>query len=103
LAIIFIGGPGMIDLINNSIFVDLAKEFYNANKIVAGICVGVGVLANAGILKGISSTSWSGITQLLLRKGAIVVAKPVVWSDKIITAEGPQAVQEFEEIRELCE
>ena len=96
-AVVFVGGPGMVDLVNNPDLIKLAKQFCEAQKIVSAICVAPSILANAGILKGLSATGWSGITQNLLQKGANVINKPVVWSGKVITAEGPMASQEFGE------
>jgi len=94
-AVYFVGGPGMIDLVSNQKLINLAKEFFKSGKITAAICSAVGILANAQILRNISATSWSGMRTVLLQNGANVIPKPVVWSGKIITAEGPGAASEF--------
>jgi protease I len=96
-AIIFVGGPGMMQLTDNDDLISLAKDFYSKGKIVSAICVAPEILANAGILKGISATAWQGSLQKLLEKGAQVVDKSVCWSGKIITAQGPHAAREFGE------
>jgi len=96
-AIIFVGGPGMAEITDNAQLISLAKKFYQTDKIVAAICVAPEILANAGILNGISATSWQGSRQKLLAQGVTVVSKPVVWSGKIITAQGPASAREFGE------
>ncbi len=95
--VVFVGGPGMVDLVNEPAFVDLAKRFYEANKLVAAICVAPGILANAGLLKSVSATCWEGVADLLATKGVVLKPKSVVWAGRIVTASGPLASQEFGE------
>ncbi|MCD6422169.1 DJ-1/PfpI family protein [bacterium] len=96
-AVVFVGGPGMVELVDNPEFISLAKKFKEAGKIVGAICVAPAILANAGLLKGISATCWEGANETLLRGGANLVNKPVVWAGKIVTANGPASAREFGE------
>ena len=94
-AVVFVGGPGMIQYLDNTKLIDLAKKFHQANKLVAAICVAPVILANAGLLKGKSATVWEGKRAVLEAKGADYVDEPVVVADKIITANGPAVAEEF--------
>ncbi len=94
-AIFFIGGPGMEDLIDNLKLHSLAKDFYKSKKLVGAICIAPLLLAKAGLLEGISATSWSGVQSKISQLGADVVDKPVVVAGRVITAEGPDAAREF--------
>ncbi len=94
-AVVFVGGPGMIQYLDNTKLIDLAKKFHQANKLIAAICVAPVILANAGLLKGRTATVWEGKRAVLETKGADYVDEPVVVADKVITANGPVAAQEF--------
>ncbi len=93
----FIGGPGMVDLVGEPGFVNLAKKFYDAGKITAAICVAPVILANAGILNGVKATVWSGAEKEVEAGGCVYTGKPVEIDGKIITANGPAAAEEFGE------
>lgn len=96
-AIAFIGGPGMVDYINDEQFINLAVQFNSFNKITSAICVAPMILANAGLLTGkkVTSTSWSTIPKDIENKGAIWSDTSVVSDGNIITASGPKAASEF--------
>lgn len=51
-AIIFVGGPGAAGYFNDKTALDLVKDFYAENKVVAAICIAPTILANADILEG---------------------------------------------------
>lgn len=93
--IVFIGGQGMVDLVGNQKFINLAKEFYNVGKITAAICIAPLILANAGILKGKKATVWSGASDELKKGGVVYTGKSVELDGKIITGNGPDAAEEF--------
>lgn len=93
--VVFIGGPGMTELVDDSDFKRLARDFFEEKKLVAAICIAPMILANAGILKGVSATVWQGSLPDLQQAGADVVPKPVVVAGRIITANGPAAAKEF--------
>lgn len=99
-AVIFCGGSGMANELDNQNFHKLAKSFYENNKIVSAICVASVLLAKAGILENKKATVWSSaldksFIKVLEENGAIYQDSPVVIDNKIITANGPDASEEF--------
>lgn len=99
-AIIFCGGPGMAEELDNPDFHNLAEDFYQSGKPVAAICVAPALLAKAGILKDKKATVWSSaldksLIKILENNGAIYEENPVVVDKTIITANGPSAAKEF--------
>lgn len=98
--IVFVGGPGMAQELDNKDFQNLAKAFVENNKLVAAICVAPALLAKANLLKGIKATIWSSnldksFVKILENYGALYENKSVVQDGKIITANGPDAALEF--------
>jgi len=106
-AIVFCGGSGMANELNNQKFHQLAKDFYQNNKVVAAICISPALLAKAGILEDKKATVWSSaldksFIKILEENGAIYEDNPVVIDNRIITANGPDAAEEFgKAIKEL--
>ncbi len=94
-AVVFIGGPGMVEIIKDETLQILAQRFYKANKIVAAICVSPAILAYAGILENKKATSWDGVRDILEKAGAIYTGELVTIDGKIITANGPSAAYQF--------
>jgi len=93
--IIFVGGQGASQYWNDSLAHSIAKEAVEKDKILCAICIAPVTLANAGVLSGKKATVWSSEKKSLEAKGAIYTGKPVQVEGKIITAEGPQAAEEF--------
>jgi protease I len=96
-AIIFVGGPGAAGYFNDQIALDLVKDFYEENKVVAAICIAPTILANAGVLKGKKATVWPSESKNLKAKGATYTSQPVTQDGRIITANGPDAAKDFAE------
>ena len=94
-ALVFVGGMGATEYWNNEIAHNLAKAALEKNKIVAAICIAPVTLAKAGLLKGKKATVWSSEASQLKSLGAIYTGKPVERDGLIITANGPQAAEEF--------
>ena len=99
-AVVFCGGSGMANELNNQNFHQLVKDFYQNDKLVAAICVAPVLLAKAGILEDKKATVWSSaldksFIKVLEENGAIYQDSPVVIDNKIITANGPDAAEEF--------
>jgi protease I len=99
-AIIFCGGSGMIEELNNEIFLKLAKDFYEEKKLIGAICVAPALLAKSGILVNKQATVWSSslnkdYIKVLEEHGATYKDDSVVISENIITANGPEAVRDF--------
>ena len=100
--IVFVGGSGMGKELDNQEFQKLAQTFITDDKVVAAICVAPGLLAKAGVLESKKATVWSSILdksgiKILENNGAIYENKSVVQDGKIVTANGPDAAQEFGE------
>jgi protease I len=99
-AIVFVGGSGMEKELDNQEFQKLAQEFVKTDKIAAAICIAPALLAKAGVLTNKTATVWSSpldksAVQILKNNGAIYEDQSVVQDEKIITANGPDAAQEF--------
>ncbi len=101
-AIVFVGGPGCLEALDNQESYRVAQEAVSQNKVLASICISPVILAKAGVLKGRKATVWSspfdkGPIKILKSNGAIYEEKPVVIDGKIITANGPAAAKDFGE------
>jgi protease I len=100
-AIIFVGGPGCLNALDNEDSYRVAREAVSQEKILAAICISPVILAKAGVLKGKKATVWTDFTKsqakILEKEGATFEEKPVVVDGKIITANGPGAAKDFGE------
>jgi len=94
-AIIFVGGPGASEYFNSPVALNIAREAANKQKILAAICIAPTVLANAGVLKGVTATSFLSERVRLIRAGARYTGAPVERDGLIITASGPMAAIQF--------
>lgn len=100
--VIFIGGPGCLESLDNEDSYRVAKETVAQDKTLASICISPVILAKAGVLENKRATVWrsaaSRDTVLILEEnGAIYTPESVVIDGKIITADGPEAAKEFGE------
>lgn len=101
-AVVFIGGPGALEHLDNKISYKLARDTIERGKILAAICVSSVILARAGVLKSKKATVWSSVldkstVKILKEGGAIYEDENVVIDGKIITANGPSSAKEFGE------
>jgi len=101
-AVIFIGGSGAVNYMENDICHKIARETLKKDKVLGAICIASTILAKAGVLKDKKATVWSSETdksavKILKHKGADFQARPVVVDGNIVTAEGPQAARRFAE------
>ena len=99
-AVIFSGGPGAVELLENKECHRISKEALKENKVLAAICSGPAILAKAGVLKGKKATVWGiamdkSLIKILNDEGAIYKEEPVVINDNLITANGPSSAEEF--------
>lgn len=97
-AVLFIGGPGATAYQQDYEAHLIAQEAFKQNKILGAICIAPTILAYAGVLNGKKATVWNGDNQqgkLLQSKGAIFTNESVTVDGKIVTANGPQAAEEF--------
>ena len=101
-AVIFIGGPGCLESLDNEDSYKVAKETVVRSKILASICVSPVILAKAGVLENKKATVWRSPATtknvvILEENGAIYTPESVVIDGKIITADGPDAAEGFGE------
>lgn len=102
-AIVFVGGPGCLESLDNEDSYKVAKETVLQGKVLAAICISPVILAKAGVLSGKRATVWDSpmgrrpVVKILEENGAIFEDKAVVVDGKIITGNGPAAAKEFTE------
>ncbi len=101
-AVIFVGGSGALEHLDNEISYKLARDTVEMGKILAAICISPSILAKAGVLKGKNATvSASALNKtavkILEENGAVYKEENAVIDGKIITANGPSSAQEFGE------
>jgi deglycase len=77
--------------------VDFVKEFHREGKIIAAICHGPWMLAEADIVKGKRVTSWSSLKTDLKNAGADWRDEPVVADGNLITSRFPDDIPAFNE------
>jgi len=99
-AIVFIGGPGAPNNLDNQDSYKIAKDAVVQNKFLAAICISPAILAKAGVLNGKKATVWTSALnkdaqKVLEQNGAIYQKDSVIQDGKIITADGPEAAQDF--------
>jgi len=99
-AVIFVGGPGALENLDNEDSYKVAKEAISQGKVLASICISPVILAKAGVLEGKKATVWyspldKSSIKTLEEKGAIFENQPVVVDGNIITANGPGAAEDF--------
>lgn len=99
-AIVFIGGSGAFNLINDSKCHRIAKEAVVQDKVLGAICIAPAILAKAGVLKEKKATVWTSsldksAAKILKDSGANYQDSDVVQDGKIITANGPAAAEKF--------
>ncbi len=94
-AVVFVGGPGMKQILGDNTLEMLAENFYQANKLTTAICIAPVILANTGLLENKKATSYEDGRESLLSNGADFLEENVVVDGNIITANGPQAATEF--------
>ncbi len=106
-AILFIGGPGALNYLDNEISYKIAQDAVSKKKVLGAICIAPTILAKAGVLSEKKATVWSSIldrepVKVLEKNGAVYQEEPVVVDGNIITANGPEAALEFgEELVEM--
>jgi protease I len=99
-AIVFIGGPGALENLDNPDAYRIIQTAVQTNQVLAAICISPVILAKAGVLQGKEATVWSSYldkrpVKILQENGAVYQDDEVVIAGKIITANGPEAAEEF--------
>lgn len=96
--IVFIGGPGAGAYASDSDALHLAQEAHRATMPIGAICIAPTILAKAHILEGKRATVWdSGGEQIALLEqyGAQYSGEAVTVDGTVVTANGPDAAEEF--------
>jgi protease I len=94
-AIVFIGGQGAAQYVDDPLAHTLAQEAVKKKKLVAAICMGPLILAKAGVLKGKKATVFPTLADQLKSEGVKYTGKPVERDGRIITADGPDSATAF--------
>jgi protease I len=94
-AIVFIGGTGVVEYVNNPVELNIARETVRKGKILAAIGTAPTILANANVLAGLRATSLLSEREILTQAGAVYTGTPVEQDRLIITASGPAAAVMF--------
>jgi len=99
-AVLFVGGPGCLENLDNEDSYYLAQRTVEKGKVLGAICISPVLLAKAGVLKEKKATVWSSPfdrqpIEILKENGAFFEDQKVVVDGKIVTANGPNAAQEF--------
>jgi len=94
-AIVFIGGPGVVEYFDNPVALSIAREAADKGKVLAAISIAPAVLANAGVLGGVKATSFLSERNRLIEAGATYTGVPVERDKSIITCSNPMAVTQF--------
>lgn len=99
-AIIFVGGSGCLEHLDNKKSYAVLKRAFEAKIVIGGICIATRILAKSEILKNKKATGWNEDRELEdIYKEYGIHYKPndVVVDGTIITAVGPAAAREFAE------
>lgn len=96
-AVVFVGGPGARTYFNNQRALEIARQTSDHSKVLGAICIAPTVLANANVMTGKRATIWkdSSLIQNLEDKGVSYTGDPVTRDGLIVTAEGPDAAEDF--------
>ena len=97
-AIIFVGGPGALEHLDNSISHTIIQKAIEKNIILGAICISTRILAKADALIGKRATGWNGddeLPHIYTLNHVNYIHMDTVVDGNIITAVGPSAAQEF--------
>ncbi len=74
---------------------DLVRNCYRQNRILAAICHAPWILISAGVLKGKRATGFVSVRDDMINAGAEFVDQPAVRDGRIITSRTPNDLPEF--------
>ena len=97
--IFFIGGPGAMDHLDNSISYAIANKAKKLGIPYGAICISTRILAKGKALEGVRVTGWDGDNALetILRGNNAEYAKghDICTDGLVVTATGPKAAEQF--------
>jgi protease I len=94
-AVIFIGGVGNIDYLNNPTVLSLVRQVAARRKVLAAIGTAPSILASAGALKGARATAYLSEQARIVQGGAMYTGNPAERDGLTVTATGALAVPVF--------
>jgi protease I len=94
-AVLLVGGVGSSKFWHNHSVHRIVTSAHAAGAVVSAICLAPVTLANAGLLSGKRATAYPSAEGLLKWKGATFTGEPVETAGNIVTANGPEAANEF--------
>ncbi len=74
---------------------DVARDFFQKNKLVAAICHGPQTLISAGLIKGRHATCYKSVAREMKDAGAIYEDKEVVVDGNLVTSRQPSDLPAF--------
>jgi protease I len=89
------GGKGPEKVRLESEAVEITRQMFDADKMVAAICHGPQVLISADVLRGKRATCWPALRDDLKAAGADYVDREVVVDDNLITSRCPPDLPAF--------
>ena len=89
------GSPGNKNLKDNKKVIEIIKEAFSKNKLIAAICAAPAVLSETGILEGKKCTIYPGMESELKKGGGIPQKDWIVEDGNIITSQGPATALPF--------
>jgi protease I len=96
--IVFIGGPGVLDDLDNETSYELIRNTVKNSILLAAICIAPRILAKAGVLTGKKATGWDDdneLADIFKTYGVTYLNEDVVVDNLLVTATGPAAATEF--------
>lgn len=94
-AVVFIGGGGAMQYYDDPDALKAATDADARDKVIGAICIAPRILANAGLLKGITATCYESEADALKKLGAKFQTAAVVKDKNFVTGSGPHAATEF--------
>lgn len=88
-ALVFVGGVGCRQYMQDEIALKLVNEFKNAKKIIAGSCLAPSILANAGALISKQATGFPTEENHLKDRGAEYTGMPSQVDGLVVTSKEP--------------
>ncbi len=98
LAIIFIGGNGVRNDWDNKSYQNIARKFFEQNKIVGAICASPIILSRAGLLSNRNATCFPSDRKEIEKDGVCYLDSGVVVDGNLITGQSSSDSEHFAQI-----